>query len=154
MTLLIINKALDLKMVDYIVLAEFDIDKGSGVKVQYPDTVPGITSEELAEQMITEGAHNFSVVTSFFSVGRQTSKALLQEQARMIQNPQNTLLDKIFTTEMKQRLQLNYWLPTDGVAQSISPNSIQGGINRSLPEHLRSMQASGAAIDEAKLAKL
>ena len=33
MTLLIINKALDFKMVDYIVLAEFDIDKGSGVKV-------------------------------------------------------------------------------------------------------------------------
>ena len=27
-------------------------------------------------------------------------------------------------------------------------------MNRSLPEHLRNMQVSGAAIDEAKLAKL
>ena len=113
-------------MVDYIVLAEFDIDKGSGVKIQYPDTIPGISAEDLAEQMITEGAHNFSVVTSFFSVGRRPCKELLQEQARMLSNPQNALLDKIFTTEMKQRLQENFWLPeeaTSFVGQPVPPTA-------------------------------
>ena len=74
-------------MVDYIVLAEFDIDKGSAVRVQYPDSVPSTNSEELAEYMITEGAHNFGVVSSFFSVGRRSTKDLLSEQNRAIQQP-------------------------------------------------------------------
>lgn len=32
-------------MVNYIVLAEFDIEKGSAVRVQYPDAVPGTSAE-------------------------------------------------------------------------------------------------------------
>ena len=56
--------------INYIVLAEFDIDKGSGVRIQYPEPVPGTNAEELAEYMITEGAHNFGVVTTYFSVGK------------------------------------------------------------------------------------
>ena len=32
-------------MVNYIVLAEFDIEKGSGVRIQYPDAVPGTNAE-------------------------------------------------------------------------------------------------------------
>jgi hypothetical protein len=71
-------------MVDYIVLAEFDIDKGSGVRMQYPDSVPGTNTEELAEYMITEGAHNFGVVSTYFSVGKRNCRDLLSEQNRMI----------------------------------------------------------------------
>lgn len=74
-------------MVDYICLAEFDIDKGSGVRLQYPESVPGISAEDLAEYMITEGAHNFGVVSTYFTVGRRPCKELLSEQSRMISSP-------------------------------------------------------------------
>ena len=84
-------------MVDYIVLAEFDIDKGSGVRLQHPDSVPGTSTEELAELMITEGAHNFGVVSTYFSVGKRSCKDLLSEQLKMTQSPQGIFLDKIFT---------------------------------------------------------
>ena len=97
-------------MVDYIVLAEFDIDKGSGVQIQYPDAVPGTTSEDLAEYMITEGAHNFAVVSTFFTVGKRPCRDLLAEQNRMVQNFQNVFLDKIFTQEKKQRILENFWI--------------------------------------------
>jgi len=88
-------------MVEFICLAEFDVDKGSGVRIQYPDAVPGTNAEELAEQMITEGAHNFGVVSSYFTVGRCASKDLLAELNRTVSSPQTVLIDKIFTNEKK-----------------------------------------------------
>ena len=97
-------------MVDYIVLAEFDIDKGSGVRIQYPETVPGTNAEQLAEYMITEGAHNFGVVSTYFSVAQRPNRELLSEMNRMLANPYNTFLEKIFTPEKKQRLLENFWI--------------------------------------------
>ena len=64
-------------MVEFICLAEFDIDKGSSVRIQYPEAVPHTTAEDLAEYMITEGAHNFSVVSSYFTVGKRSCRELL-----------------------------------------------------------------------------
>ena len=66
--------------------------------------MPSTNAEELAEYMITEGAHNFGVVSSHFSVGKRPCKELLMEQNRMLANPQNVLLDKIFTLDKKHRL--------------------------------------------------
>ena len=91
-------------------LAEFDIDKGSDVRLQYPEAVPGSTAEELAEYMITEGAHNFGVVSNFFSVNQNSSKELLSEQNRLLQSPQGLLLDQLFTTEKKDELLKNFWV--------------------------------------------
>ena len=44
-------------LISYIVLAEFDIDKGSTVRNQYPSPVPWVSADWLAEHMIPEGAH-------------------------------------------------------------------------------------------------
>ena len=72
--------------INYIVLAEFDIDKGSGVRIQYPEAVPNTNAEELAEYMITEGAHNFGVVTTYFSVGKRPFRDL-EDSIRLLSNP-------------------------------------------------------------------
>ena len=117
-------------MVNYIVLAEFDIEKGSGVRIQYPETVPGTNAEELSEYMITEGAHNFGVVSTYFSVGKIPCKDLLTEQTRILQSPQSVFLDKIFTNERKQRLMDRFWIPHE-------QNSSNGQPTRSLSESMR-----------------
>lgn len=45
-------------LVDYILLAEFDIDTGSTVRHQYPAPIPGYKNDWFAELMLPEGAHN------------------------------------------------------------------------------------------------
>jgi hypothetical protein len=42
--------------VDYILLAEFDIDKGSSLSIQYPAPTQEDT-QTLAELMLPDGAH-------------------------------------------------------------------------------------------------
>lgn len=49
------------KLVDHIILAEFDIDTGSTVRHKYPTAVPGYTDDWFAEYMLPEGAHNHSL---------------------------------------------------------------------------------------------
>lgn len=46
------------QLVDYIILAEFDIDTGSTVRHQYPHPVVGYNNDWFAEYMLPEGAHN------------------------------------------------------------------------------------------------
>lgn len=46
------------QLIDYIVLAEFDIDTGSTVRYQYPNDIPGYKPDWFAEHMLPEGAHN------------------------------------------------------------------------------------------------
>lgn len=45
-------------LVEYIVLAEFDIDTGSTVRHQYPKTISSCKDDWLAEHMLPEGVHN------------------------------------------------------------------------------------------------
>lgn len=73
-------------LIDYIILAEFDIDKGSTVKLQYPHNVPNVNQEEIADHMIMDCAHNFGVVSSYFTLGRRSCKDLQSEQNRILQN--------------------------------------------------------------------
>lgn len=73
-------------LVDYIVLAEFDIDTGdydklivymlfdllyyvgSTVRYQYPENIPGYKDDWFAEHMLPEGAHNVSVLSYNFHI--------------------------------------------------------------------------------------
>jgi uncharacterized phage infection (PIP) family protein YhgE len=55
-----------IKMIDAVILAEFDIALGSVVKLQYPNELDGINSEQIASMMIPDGAHNtFHEITTF-----------------------------------------------------------------------------------------
>lgn len=46
------------KVVDYILLAEFDINTGSTLRHQYPNTILGYADDWFAENMLPEGVHN------------------------------------------------------------------------------------------------
>ncbi|CAM9773411.1 unnamed protein product [Scytosiphon promiscuus] len=48
-------------LVDYILVAEFDIDSGSTVRHAYPSSVPGVSDDWFAEHMLPEGAHNHAL---------------------------------------------------------------------------------------------
>jgi hypothetical protein len=98
-------------LIEHVILAEFDIDQGSGVRLQYPDPVQNVNPEDIAEQMITEGAHNFGVVKTFFTLKHRSCKDLCLEQNRMLQNPQSVFLEKLLTAYSIKRLQENFWLP-------------------------------------------
>eukprot|EP01038_Epipyxis_sp_PR26KG_P009787 gene9787-13167_t len=45
-------------IIEYIILAEFDINTGSTVRHQYPTNIRGYKSDYFAEYMLPEGAHN------------------------------------------------------------------------------------------------
>ena len=75
--------------------------------------MPGTNAEDLAEYMITEGAHNFAVVSTFFTVGKRANRELLAEQNRMAASPQGVLLEKVFDNERRRALMENFWLPAD-----------------------------------------
>ena len=66
-------------LIDHIILAEFDIDKGSTVRIQYPQPVLNSNTDEISDHMIMEGVHNFGVVSSWFTLGRRSCKDLMQE---------------------------------------------------------------------------
>ena len=87
-------------LIDYMILSEFDIDKGSTVRLQYPNPVPTVNQEEIADHMIMEGVHNFGVVSSYFTLGRRPCKDLQLEQNRILQN-QSVFLGKLLTQERK-----------------------------------------------------
>jgi hypothetical protein len=46
------------RLCEYIILAEFDIDTGSTVRIQYPRKVDGYADDWFAENMLPEGVHN------------------------------------------------------------------------------------------------
>jgi hypothetical protein len=58
------------QLVDYIVLAEFDIDTGSTVRHQYPSNIPGYKVDWFAEFMLPEGAHNRDMDYNFIFLNR------------------------------------------------------------------------------------
>ena len=46
------------RIVDYLLLAEFDIETGSTLRYQYPCGIPNCKPDWLAENMLPEGSHN------------------------------------------------------------------------------------------------
>lgn len=57
-------------LVDYVVMAEFDIDTGSTVKHQYPDVIPDYKADWFAEHMLPEGAHNRVIDYTYIFLNR------------------------------------------------------------------------------------
>ena len=58
-------------LLSHVVLAEFDIDKGSTVRLQYPSDVPHVSPDWLAEHMIPEGAHAREMDVTYMFLNRQ-----------------------------------------------------------------------------------
>jgi len=89
-------------LVDYIILAEFDIDKGSMIRLQHPGPVQLENGKEadpatIAEYMLPEGGHKFGVVSTFFTLGRRQIKDLHQEQSNLLNSNQQHLMRKMMT---------------------------------------------------------
>jgi len=61
-------------IVDYIVVAEFDIDTGSTVRHQYPTAIPSCSADWLAENMLPEGVHNRSEDWTYMFLNRDCSR--------------------------------------------------------------------------------
>jgi hypothetical protein len=59
------------QIIDYIILSEFDIDKGSLVKYQHPSPIPGIEPGIIASYMLPEGGHNRPHDTTCFILNRK-----------------------------------------------------------------------------------
>lgn len=59
-------------LVDYIVIAEFDIDTGSTVRHQYPSNIPGYKVDWFAEFMLPEGAHNRDLDYNYIFLNRDS----------------------------------------------------------------------------------
>ena len=65
------------RLVEYVVLSEFDIDKGSTCRHQYPTDVPGYEPSFFAENMLPEGAHNHKEDWTVFFLNRDSDDAEL-----------------------------------------------------------------------------
>ncbi len=48
------NRSIDEPLVDFILLAEFDIDSGSTIRHHYPSHIPNCMDDWLAENMLPE----------------------------------------------------------------------------------------------------
>ena len=62
--------------IEYALLAEFDIDKGSTMRVQHPDSLPNIKADSLADLMLPDGASNQEWMCTMFFLNhrKQVSK--------------------------------------------------------------------------------
>ena len=61
-------------IVDYIIVAEFDIDTGSTVRHQYPADIPSCTADWLAENMLPEGVHNRNEDWTYMFLNRNCAR--------------------------------------------------------------------------------
>lgn len=59
-------------LIDYVILAEFDIDTGSTVRHQYPHNIPGYKVDWFAEFMLPEGAHNRDIDYTYIFLNRDS----------------------------------------------------------------------------------
>eukprot|EP01039_Chlorochromonas_danica_P004229 gene4229-4646_t len=57
-------------LIDYVLLAEFDIDTGSTLRHQFPSPIPGYKADWLAEHMLPEGAHNRMIDYTYIFIHR------------------------------------------------------------------------------------
>jgi hypothetical protein len=65
-------------MIDYVLLADFDIDKGSTLRIEHPSSPvsEANSSGMIADFMLPEGGHNFSVISTFFTLNRPSADSL------------------------------------------------------------------------------
>ena len=94
-------------LVDYIVLAEFDIDTGSTVRHQYPSNIPGYKVDWFAEFMLPEGAHNREMDYNYIFLNRDaphedqqlwstSSRYRASSKEEIYSDPENQSKDQCF----------------------------------------------------------
>jgi hypothetical protein len=97
--------------VDYILFSEFDIDKGSVVRCQWPAPYPFRTETEIAEQALPDGSHNCKEDATVFFFRQCSEKVSTLDSTRSEEhtNEQNTENTSQFTTEstLNDTAQLN-----------------------------------------------
>ena len=67
------------QLIDYIILSEFDIDKGSLVRIQHPSAVQGVEPGVIASYMLPEGGHNRLQETTYFILNRRKGPQIISE---------------------------------------------------------------------------
>jgi hypothetical protein len=72
--------------ISYLLVAEFDITKGSTVTLQYPSEIPGYHPDTLADQMLPDGASNQEWMCNFFFLNhrKQRSKTKMLEEWEVV----------------------------------------------------------------------
>jgi hypothetical protein len=73
------------KLVEYILLAEFDIDTGSTLKIQYPSRIDGYSDDWFAENMLPEGAHNRDADLTYLLLNR--ASPIILDDDKQYYNP-------------------------------------------------------------------
>ncbi len=66
-------------LVEFIVLAEFDINEGSTIRYQYPRPIEKVEEEQIASYMLPEGGHNRASDLTYFILRRKKKTDWLME---------------------------------------------------------------------------
>jgi hypothetical protein len=80
--------------VEYLLFSEFDIDRGSVVRCQWPHPYPYRTESEIAEQALPDGSHNCKEDTTVFFVRHNFEK-----NRSPLESPVSTLSDESIIEE-------------------------------------------------------
>eukprot|EP01041_Mallomonas_annulata_P003594 gene3594-7141_t len=75
------SRSADEPIIDFIVLAEFDIDSGSTIRHCYPSHIPNCRDDWLAENMLPEGVHNREHDWTYLFINRD-AKQIDQNQEK------------------------------------------------------------------------
>ena len=60
-------------MIEAVLRAEFDVESGQIVRMQYPAPLVGIDQEDLASSMLPDGAHNRNLEITYFMIRRNNT---------------------------------------------------------------------------------
>ncbi|OAJ42986.1 hypothetical protein BDEG_26371 [Batrachochytrium dendrobatidis JEL423] len=82
-------------MAEFVLLAEFDIDKGSSLSCQYP-TPTGADPATLAEWMLPEGAHLRREDCSYFILNRTKAGTTIPNESIALAQLQSSPLEQVF----------------------------------------------------------
>ncbi|CDW80407.1 UNKNOWN [Stylonychia lemnae] len=91
-------------MLDYIVLAEFDINQGSVIRYQHPAPIPNVEPGIIASYMLPEGGHNRSSDSTYFIVNRKKSKDLLTDIQKIISDQSGFLSQRYLTPQRMEQI--------------------------------------------------
>ena len=118
-------------MIKYILLAEFDINCGGIVRLQYPHEIPNADKEEIGNYMLPEGSHNRRMDVTFFMLNRSPvnnerlspSKRLLVGRKKSSYMPIELLEDKnvpvlLFIESNSKWVELTSFPPSDSQPES------------------------------------
>lgn len=88
-------------LVDFVILAEFDIDSGSTVRHQFPSAIPNYAEDYLANMMLPEGLHNRSSDFTYIFLNRNDKQIDEQDWNKIALPPITTVSNSSGDTEAK-----------------------------------------------------